>query len=135
MKIAKTHSECWLLAALLMATPASAQTPKQPARTPTPAPPDRVEAYARFRGLLFDNFFQAPDGSPEEDVAGATFEGGLSLALQERRPLRAYAEGDYTHDCRDIMLADENGFVPYAARDEHPQAQKTWRATHLPPLF
>lgn len=100
MKIAKAHSECWLLAALLMATPASAQTPKQPAPTPTPAPPDRVEAYARFGALLFDNFFQAPDGSPEEDVAGATLEGGLSLALQERRPLRAYAEGDYTlyHD-------------------------------------
>lgn len=46
-----------------------------------------------------------------------------------------YAEGDYTHDCRDIMLADEDGFVPYAERHKHPNAAKTWRATHLPPLL
>jgi len=46
-----------------------------------------------------------------------------------------YAEGDYTHDCRDIMLADEGGFVPYAERAKHPNAKKTWRATHLPPIF
>lgn len=45
-----------------------------------------------------------------------------------------YAEGDYTHDCRDIMLADEDGYVPYAERDQHPDAKKTWRATDLPPL-
>ncbi len=46
-----------------------------------------------------------------------------------------YAEGDYTHDCRDLMLLDENGYVPYAERDKHPGAKKSWRATHLPPLF
>ena len=45
-----------------------------------------------------------------------------------------YAEGDYTHDCRDIMLADEDGFVPYADRADHPDARKTWRATDLPPI-
>jgi predicted dehydrogenase len=45
-----------------------------------------------------------------------------------------YAEGDYTHDCRGIMLADEQGFVPFAERDRRPNASKTWRATHLPPL-
>ena len=45
-----------------------------------------------------------------------------------------YAEGDYTHDCRDIMLVDDGGFVPYAQRDQHPEARKSWRATHLPPL-
>jgi len=45
-----------------------------------------------------------------------------------------YAEGDYTHDCRDLMLFDENAFVPYAQRDRHPNAKKTWRATHLPPI-
>jgi len=45
-----------------------------------------------------------------------------------------YAEGDYTHDCRDLMLADEGGFVPYRHRDAHPDARKTWRCTHLPPL-
>ena len=46
-----------------------------------------------------------------------------------------YAEGDYTHDCRDIMLATEAGFVPYAEREKHPGAEKTWRATHLPPIL
>lgn len=46
-----------------------------------------------------------------------------------------YAEGDYTHDCRDIMLATDAGFVPYAERHRHPNARKTWRATHLPPIF
>jgi len=45
-----------------------------------------------------------------------------------------YAEGDYTHDCRDLMLVDESGFVPYAERDRHPNAVKTWRATDLPPI-
>lgn len=46
-----------------------------------------------------------------------------------------YAEGDYTHDCRDIMLADEGGSVAYADRGKHPKAVKTWRATHLPPIL
>jgi len=46
-----------------------------------------------------------------------------------------YAEGDYTHDCRDLMLATDEGLVPYAERDRHPGARKTWRATDLPPLF
>ncbi len=46
-----------------------------------------------------------------------------------------YAEADYTHDCRDLMLADEKGFVPYRERRTRPDAQKTWRATHLPPLI
>jgi predicted dehydrogenase len=46
-----------------------------------------------------------------------------------------YAEGDYTHDCRDIMLATDAGFVPYAERQKHPGAVKTWRATSLPPIY
>jgi len=45
-----------------------------------------------------------------------------------------YAEGDYTHDCRDLMLVDEDDFVPYAERHEHANATRTWRATHLPPI-
>jgi predicted dehydrogenase len=45
-----------------------------------------------------------------------------------------YAEGDYTHDCRDLMLMDESGYVPYKERDKHPNAKKSWRATDLPPL-
>lgn len=46
-----------------------------------------------------------------------------------------YAEGDYTHDCRDLMLVSESGFVPYRERQKHPEARKSWRATDLPPLF
>ena len=46
-----------------------------------------------------------------------------------------YAEGDYTHDCRDIMLMTDDGYVPYAERAKHPGARKSWRATDLPPLF
>lgn len=45
-----------------------------------------------------------------------------------------YAEGDYTHDCRNLMLYDEDGKVKYAERDGHPDAKKAWRATDLPPL-
>lgn len=46
-----------------------------------------------------------------------------------------YAEGDYTHDCRDFMLNVEFWHIPYASRKEHPEAVKTWRATDLPPIY
>jgi len=46
-----------------------------------------------------------------------------------------YAEGDYTHDCRDYMLVTDEGLVPYASRADHPDARKTWRATDLPPII
>jgi len=46
-----------------------------------------------------------------------------------------YAEGDYTHDCRDIMLMTDDGYIPYAERDRYPEARKSWRATDLPPLL
>lgn len=46
-----------------------------------------------------------------------------------------YAEGDYTHDCRDIMLIDGDQYVPYAERAAHPDAAKSWRATDLAPLL
>jgi predicted dehydrogenase len=45
-----------------------------------------------------------------------------------------YAEGDYTHDCRDIMLMVDGSYIPYRERSRHPGAAKSWRATHLPPL-
>jgi len=55
--------------------------------------------------------------------------------VDRRRPVEiVYAEGDYTHDCRNIMLYDAHGRVPYKDRASRPGAQKTWRATHLPPL-
>jgi len=45
-----------------------------------------------------------------------------------------YAEGDYTHDCRGIMLFDDKGRVPFEEKERHANAHKAWRATHLPPL-
>lgn len=45
-----------------------------------------------------------------------------------------YAEGDYTHDCRDIMLKADGGYIPYDKRGEYPDAVKSWRAVNLPPL-
>ena len=96
MTTAKAHRLLSLLPAVFWAASASAPAPKPPAPTPTPAPADRVEAHVRFNGLLFDNFFQAPEGSPEQDVAGAAIEGGASLRLQDARPLRGYVEGGYT---------------------------------------
>ena len=47
----------------------------------------------------------------------------------------SYAEGEYLHDCRNIMLAGPEGTIPYAQRGEHPDARKTWRATDLPPIL
>ena len=46
-----------------------------------------------------------------------------------------YAEGDYTHDCRDLMFYDSQGGVPYSELDKHPGARPAWRATDLPPIF
>ena len=65
---------------------------------------------------------------------------GWATALKEKADAGffgeiVYAEGDYTHDCRNIMLATDEGYIPYAERDGYPQAEKTWRATGLPPLF
>lgn len=62
---------------------------------------------------------------------------GWALAVRERMDAIGevvYAEGDYTHDCRDLMLVENGSFVPYAERAEHPGAAKSWRATNLPPL-
>ena len=46
-----------------------------------------------------------------------------------------YAEGDYTHDLRDIMLYDEKGKVPYAESEGRQGLKRTWRATDLPPII
>ena len=47
----------------------------------------------------------------------------------------AYAEGDYTHDCRDLMFYDDKGRVPYSDLANRPNAKPAWRATDLPPLL
>lgn len=45
-----------------------------------------------------------------------------------------YAEGEYSHDCRDIMLLNDGKYIPYKDRDRYPNAVKSWRATDFPPL-
>ena len=46
-----------------------------------------------------------------------------------------YAEGDYTHDCRDLMLVENGLYIPFVNRRDHPEARLSWRATSLPPLI
>ncbi len=58
-----------------------------------------------------------------------------AMALEGKFGEVIYAEGDYTHDLRDIMLYDEDGRVPYAERDCREDLKRTWRATDLPPII
>ncbi|HQK95677.1 MAG TPA: Gfo/Idh/MocA family oxidoreductase, partial [Armatimonadota bacterium] len=45
------------------------------------------------------------------------------------------AQGEYTHDCRDILLLDGDGaYVPWAEREGRNDTRPSWRATDLPPL-
>ena len=46
-----------------------------------------------------------------------------------------YAEGEYTHDCRNIMFVGSDGqYVPFYERDNRDDVRPAWRATDLPPL-
>lgn len=46
-----------------------------------------------------------------------------------------YAEGEYTHDCRNIMFLGPDGrYVPFRERAKHEGVRPAWRATDLPPL-
>jgi len=46
-----------------------------------------------------------------------------------------YAEGEYTHDCRNIMFVDGNGrYVPLQERGQRNDVRLSWRAENLPPL-
>jgi predicted dehydrogenase len=45
------------------------------------------------------------------------------------------AQGEYTHDCRDILLMDSEGrYVPWSRREGRADLTPSWRATDLPPL-
>lgn len=61
---------------------------------PAPPKPPRVEWQARLGGLYFDNFFQAAEGLPEENVLAASLEGRLTARVHEDKPLEAYVEAD-----------------------------------------
>ncbi|HET8648127.1 MAG TPA: hypothetical protein VFO85_21705 [Vicinamibacteria bacterium] len=84
-----------VLAVLLLmgpALPAAAQSP----RAPSPPPPDVAPWGGHFRlsGAVFDNFFQTPEGEPQEDVPAAGMEAGLHKGFSPH--LLGYAEVDYT---------------------------------------
>jgi hypothetical protein len=96
------------LATLLLlasAVPVTAQA----GRPPSPAPPSAAavsqehesapfRGHFRLSGLLFDNFFQAPEGEEQEDVPGGTAEARVEKGLTP--DLVGYAELEYT-DYRD----------------------------------
>lgn len=78
-----------VLGAWLWAVPGIAQV-----AAPTP-PPDRFRGYARLGGTVFDNFFEATEGLPEESVLAATLGGGLAFRLNEGSPLEAHLAADH----------------------------------------
>ena len=55
----------------------------------------RLESEIRFHGFVFDNFFQAPEGRPEEEVSLSRVEGRLAFDLSPEQRWRAYARGRY----------------------------------------
>lgn len=57
---------------------------------------DRLETELVLFPMQFDNFFQAPDTSPEEDVDATQIEARIAYQLQPHRPLRLTAEAGYT---------------------------------------
>ena len=61
---------------------------------PAPPKPPRVAWQARLGGLYFDNFFQAAEGLPEENVLAASLEGRMTARVHEDKPLEAYVEAD-----------------------------------------
>lgn len=87
---------------------ASAQT-RRPTTTPpppSPRPPQSAPAapaepspapfggYFRLSGVLFDNFFQTPDGEPQENVEAAGAEAAVHKGLTP--DIVAYGQLDYT---------------------------------------
>lgn len=57
---------------------------------------DRFDAEIVLFPARFDNFFQAPDGAPQEDVDTFLVETRIEYQLQPDRPLRLTAEAGYT---------------------------------------
>lgn len=108
---------------LASAASASAQGTRQPSPPPpmpaSPAHPSPAPfgGYFRLSGILFDNFFQTPDGEPQENVpaagAAARVEKGLTPDLV------AYGELDYT-DYRHFRPS--GGFVGGLRREGRPHS-------------
>lgn len=88
----RSHVQFWsVLTAfaviLVLAAPAAlAQTADEPA----------FQWQARVLGFRFENFFQVPEGVPEENVDAVRGEGRLSYRLSNTGPLRVYADAGLT---------------------------------------
>jgi hypothetical protein len=79
----------WTLALACAATVAGAQT-----RAQAPPPPPSFGGHVRLSAVLFDNFFQAPDGDAQENVPAGAVEAGLHKRLSPETLL--YGDVDYT---------------------------------------
>lgn len=53
---------------------------------------ERIDLEARVFGASFDNFFQAPPGSPEDDVTTVRLEARLAAALREGGAWKVYGQ-------------------------------------------
>lgn len=84
------------LALLLLALPLSGQTPDDTgARTQVEETTRDWEFWVRGNGQLFENFFQSPEGQPEETVTALGTEIGASTRLTGA--LRAFGHVNYIH--------------------------------------
>lgn len=70
---------------------------------------DRFELQARLFAAAFDNFFQAPPGSPEEDVTTTRIEALLFGRLQEDGPWKLYGQAAFTAFEGDLDDSSEVG--------------------------
>ena len=94
-----------------VATSLSAFAQSQPQRT--------FGFWLKGQALLFGNFFQAPDGTPEDDVLAGLGEVGANLNLSN--DLRAYASYNYlAYD--DEQLDKSDGFRVGLQREGTPHA-------------
>lgn len=80
---------------ILAGTPLLAQTTDRDEEQSVPTWDDqRVQFWIRGQGMLFGNFFQATEGSAEEDVSALLGEIGASVLLGNS-PVRLYGLGNY----------------------------------------
>lgn len=77
----------------LAPVPGNAQEPYD--REPEIDRPSPFTGTLRLLGLRFDNFFQAPEDVPHQEVNVARAQGSLAARLLPRAPLELYAEGAY----------------------------------------
>ena len=85
-----------VIAMCLLALPLAAQKPDDVGKQKQPQPEGREwEFWVRGNGQSFANFFQAPEGQPEETVTAFGAEVGASARLTG--PLRVFGHVNYIH--------------------------------------